>query len=653
MKRRPPVPTPKRSPAGPKAGQPARNKAQTSSPTPNPAAVRVLREAATILDAEGTGAAIALLERAVRSAGFDRRALLTRFAQQIQRGHPRAAMDVARAILAEDPDAMGVLGLLGSLQDRVGDRAGARESVLRVVTSEHSAPREVLNAANLLVRLGSHQLAATAACEAYEKLGRPLRDASRLLYIAQRVADLDTIDALVGQLREAYAQGKITEVAETPRTHLLWCDDEALNIEVVKAWSVGNLALPEGVTPPPVEPLEGRRIRVGYLSSDFREHPTSLLINGLLRHHDRSRFEVFLYCSGWDDGSAMRREIESHAEHVHTVTPLSDEAAAALIRSHRIDVLVELNGPTRANRMGILVHRPAPVQIDYLGWPGSVGGRVVDYVVGDWRTVPPGAEKAYPEKVIRLNKVYQINDYAATPKPRTPPRDKVGLPADRPVIGMFNAINKVGSEVWRTWMRVLQAVPEAVFWVLDPGQAARENLSRAAAAQGVDPQRIVWAPKLRHQVHWARLGCCDLILDPWPYGGHTSTADALFAGVPVIAMDCGNFAGRVSGALLRAAGLGVLVQSDVERYVRTAVGLLRNRAELDKARRFIAEKVPTSDVFNAQSKTRQMEAAYRAALQRVVQELAPAHIGFRADAKPPAQAPRPPAAGQNAAAPAG
>jgi predicted O-linked N-acetylglucosamine transferase (SPINDLY family) len=546
---------------------------------------------------------------------------------------------------------MSVLGLLGSLQDRVGDRAGARASVLRVVTSEHSAPRDVLNAANLLVRLSDHQLAATAAREAYEKLGRPLRDASRLLYIAQRVADLDTMDALVTQLREAYAQGRASEAAETPRTHLLWCDDEALNIEVVKAWSQGNLPIPAGVTAPPVQPLEGRRIRVGYLSSDFREHPTSRLINGLLRNHDRTGFEVFLYCSGWDDGSPMRREVESHVEHVHTVTPLSDEAAAALIRSHRIDVLVELNGPTRANRMGILTYRPAPVQIDYLGWPGTVGGRVVDYVVGDWQTVPKGAEKAYPEKVIRLNKVYQINDYAEIPKPKTPSREKVGLPADRPVIGMFNAINKVGSEVWRTWMRVLHAVPEAVFWVLDPGPAARENLARAAAAQGVDPKRILYAPKMRQQSHWARLGCCDLMLDPWPYGGHTSTADALFAGVPVVALDCNNFAGRVSGALLRAAGLGVFVQSDVDLYVKTAVGLLRNRATLDKARRFIAEKVPASDVFNARSKTRQMEAAYRVALQRVVQGLPPMHISFRPDEKPSAQAPGQTATGARAAAP--
>ncbi|TXI73814.1 MAG: glycosyl transferase family A, partial [Limnohabitans sp.] len=169
-------------------------------------------------------------------------------------------------------------------------------------------------------------------------------------------------------------------------------------------------------------------MRVGYLSSDYRDHPTSRLLMGLLRHHNRQRVEVFLYCSGWDDGSALRKAVLAQAEHFCSVGELSDAQAAQRIRDDGIDVLVELNGPTRGNRLGVLAHRAAPVQIDYLGWPGSVGGQLVDYVVGDAYTVPAGREQQYPEKVIRLNRVYQINDHAAMPRRVPPSRRALGLP---------------------------------------------------------------------------------------------------------------------------------------------------------------------------------------------------------------------------------
>jgi len=378
--------------------------------------------------------------------------------------------------------------------------------------------------------------------------------------------------------------------------------------------------------------LSGRRLRLGYLSSDFREHPTARLVNGLLRHHDRSHFELFMYCSGWDDGSALRREVESHFDHIHSVAHLGDAEAARLIRSHRVDVLVELNGPTRAHRMGVLAFRPAPVQVDYLGWPGSVGGRAVDYVVGDAITVPPGAEEAYPERVIRLSRVYQVNDYAVRTLPPKPTRAEVGLPeGDYLVLGMFNAINKVHNEVWDVWMQILAAVPNALLWILDPGREARKLIARAALARGMPVKRILAAPRLAEEQHLARLQHCDLLLDPWPYGGHTSTSDALFAGVPVVALEGKNFAGRVSGALLRAAGMGALVRQSRESYAKLAVGLLRDPAELARVKAFVREQVPKSDVFDARGKARQLEAAYRAAVDRVVQGREPACMDMAAE----------------------
>ena len=601
------------------ANKPPANKA----PAKSVAMKDVVGDALRILREQGQAQALAYLQQlaaakdAVAVPLSDR---LTVLATTVQQGDPKTALALAEKSIELAPDSMEARVLAGALQDRLGDRKASEATMLHVVNAATAKPDQVVRAANLLVRFGPQEIALSGAKAAYEKLGRPLRLASTLLYIAQVTADWELVASLVAQIRQAYQDGKADEVKESPRTNLLWCDDEGINIQVVQQWSRKSLPQLTKALPPAVAPLAGRRLRLAYLSSDFRDHPTSRLINGMLRHHDRTQFELFMYCSSWDDGSKMRRQIESHFDHVHSVAQLSDENAAALIRSHGIDVLIELNGPTRANRMGILAHRPAPVQIDYLGWPGSVGGRVVDYVVVDDYTAPPEALKRYPEKVINLQKTYQVNDVAARTLPPAKTRAEVGLPAgDTLVLGMFNAINKVHGEVWTAWMQILQAVPNSVLWLLDPGPLARRHIAAASKSHGIGIKRIVVAPRLKEDEHLARLQHCDLMLDPWPYGGHTSTSDALFAGVPVIALAGSNFASRVSGGLLRAAGMQQLVQPDVASYVKTAVALLRSPVQLAKVKRFVKEQVPHSDVFNAVFKTRQMEMACRHALTLAAQ----------------------------------
>lgn len=540
---------------------------------------------------------------------------------------PARALQAVRHGLALDGSQVEAWLLLGNVQDKLGDRLASRDTMLRLLDLPNAEPAQRLAAANMLVRLGEQAIAQKAGLQAYEDLGRPLDKAAVLLYIVQRTAHWPTIDALTEQLREAYRDGLFETVAESPRTHLNWCGDETFNVAVISGWSQRQF-LP--VQPPPKAPaplpLAGRRLRVGYLSSDYREHPTARLIKGLLRQHDRSRVEVLLYCSGWDDGSAVRKEVLAMAEAVHTVTHMSDAEAAALIRSHGVDVLVELNGPTRAHRMGVLAYRPAPVQVDYLGFPGSVGGNVVDYVVADPSVLPPGQEALYPERVIRLSHTYQANDYAAQPRPVPPARSAVGLPAgDWQVLGVFNGIEKVHTQVWATWMEILRHSPRALIWLLDPGPVAWAQVQAATRAHGIDPARILKAPRQKQEAHLARMGCCDLMLDPWPYGGHTTTADALFAGVPVLAMQGTNFASRVSGGLLRAAGLPALVAPDVNAYVLLAINLLRDRKALAQVQSVVREVVPGSPLFDSTAKARQMEAAYRALVQRVIEGLPPEH----------------------------
>jgi predicted O-linked N-acetylglucosamine transferase (SPINDLY family) len=558
--------------------------------------------------------------------------MLIQASARLRGHHPAVASKLAREAVARDPEIVTGWVMLSGLCDRLGELKDAKEACLKVVHSPNATPEQVLAASNLLVRYKEDKIAAETATKAFDELGQPLNWASALMYIAQKVADWDLVDKLAVQLRQAHKDGLTKEARESPRTNLLWCDDEAMNIAVLKEWSI--TAMPGDLgNPPPATPLNGRRLRVGYLSSDFRDHPTSRLINGLLRHHNHEKLELFMYDSGWDDKSPLRAEVVSHFDHVHSVADLSDEASAKLIRAHGVDVLVELNGPTRANRMGILKHWPAPVQIDYLGWPGSVGGRVVDYVFGDSYCVPPGAEELYAEKVIRLHKTYQVNDYAALTVPEAPTRQKLGLPEGVPVIGMFNAINKVHNEVWAVWMKIMKAVPDAVFWILDPGPVARKNIAAACKKHGINPKRVIAAPPVKQEPHLARLQACDIMVDPWPYGGHTSTSDALFAGVPVVAVAGTNFASRVSGGLLRAAGMEALVQPTLEGYVKVAVKLLRDPVELARIKAFIKENIKQTDVFDARSKARQMETAYRDAYMRVLEGKPPRHMTFRPPVK--------------------
>lgn len=578
---------------------------------------KIVEHAYTQLQQQGASSAMDYLHQQLAAMSPSVLAeCLTHLASLVQGHNPQAALQLLEKAVAHRPDTMEAWVRLGSLQDRVGQQQAAAHSMLRVVQSTHASHEQKLRAAHLLVRFEHQGIALQAARKAYAALEQPLPFAGAMLYIAQRMADWALMAQLTTQIQQAYARGEIDLPRETPRTHLNWCHDEAINCAVIKQHRQRILPLPAEIATPIPAPLEKRRIRIGYLSSDFREHPTARLIAGLLRHHDRTAFEIVLYCSGWHDGSALRTLVESFADQVHSVTALDNQAAAALIREHKIDVLVELNGPTRANRRGILVYRPAPVQIGYLGWPGSYGGDVVDFIVADDYILPCEREALYPEQIIRLAQTYQVNDYATRTCPPRLERARVGLPeGNQLILGMFNGINKVHGVVWQAWMQILQAVPNALLWLLDPGAAPQTQIAQATQACGVDLNRIILAPHCPQDEHLARLQCCDLILDPWPYGGHTSTSDALFAGVPVVALVGSNFASRVSGSLLRAAGLENFVQPDVEAYIRFTVNLLRDTAALTRVRQFLATQVATSDLFDAASKTRQLEQAYQQAVK--------------------------------------
>jgi len=570
----------------------------------------LLQQAATLMAQQDRAGAVALLERLAAASDAPSAArFLTQAALWLQRTDPTRSISLLEQALALDASLTLAWLALGNLHERAGQMFQAAKAAQEVIGGQAPA-QERLDAANLLMRCHPNEAALLAACAAYDELGRPLAQAGALLGMALRSAAWQVADPLVAQLRAAYAAGDFSGANESPRDHLLWCGDEATNVAVVRQWS--QRYLPAVSLKPLAVPqsLDGRRLRVGYLSSDFRNHPTAWLLNGLFRHHDRKKVELVAYCSSWDDGSAIRKEVLSHFGAVHSVAQMSDAAAADLMRSHRLDVLVDLSGPTRLQRMGILAHRVAPVQVSQMGFPGSAGGRSVDYIVADEYTLPAEQEHLFPEKVLRITPTYFVSDYLARHLPAAPTRAQAGLPATGRVAGVFNAIDKVGSDVWATWMQVLLQSPGTVLWVLDPGEAARRHLMQSAARVGVAVRQILFAPKQSQETHLARLQCCDLMLDPWPYGGHTTTLDALFAHVPVVALKGSNWASRVSGALLHAAGVPTLVQPDRAAYVDLAVRLLNHATELDQIKQRLKQTLCDTELFNVAGQARQLEDIY-------------------------------------------
>ncbi len=315
--------------------------------------------------------------------------------------------------------------------------------------------------------------------------------------------------------------------------------------------------------------LAGRRLRLGYVSSDLCDHAVGWLMAELFERHDASRVEVFVYACGPQPPSAITGRIRAAAEHWADISALDDPAAARLIAADGVDVLIDVNGHTRHARLGVFAHRPAPIQVNWLGFPGSMGSAFHHYIVADPWIIPPELEPAYSERVLRLP-CYQPNDTRREVGP-APSRAQAGLPQHGFVFCCFNGAQKITPAVFGAWLSLLRAADSAVLWLLDPGPAARGALMANAEAQGVDIGRLVWAPRASGPDHLARYALADLVLDTFPYGAHTTASDALWAGAPVLTLSGRSFASRVCGSLVRSAGLPELVCASLDDYLAQAL----------------------------------------------------------------------------------
>jgi len=371
--------------------------------------------------------------------------------------------------------------------------------------------------------------------------------------------------------------------------------------------------------PPQAAPQRRRcregRIRVGYLCGEFRAHATMYLAAGLFEHHDRARFEVIGFDNSRDDASTMRRRARAAFDRFVPLQALSDREAARLIAAEEVDILINLNGYVGALRMGVFAHRPAPIQVNYLGYPGSLGAEYMDYILADAEVIPAGAEQFYSEKVVRLPGSYQINDGTRS-RPMPAARAAHGLKETDFVFCHFNVSYKIMPEMFALWLRLLQNVPASVLWLLESNTPFVANLRSATERVGIDPARLVFAPPLDVAAHLSRLALGDLFLDSLPCNAHTTASDALWAGLPLITCRGQAFAGRVAASLLRAAGLPELITDDLDAYEALALRLAGDRALLRSFRERLMRDPARLPLFDTARTTRQIESAYERMMAR-------------------------------------
>lgn len=443
---------------------------------------------------------------------------------------------------------------------------------------------------------------------------------SVLASFAREYADYDTLDALA-------LADRSTPPPELPMERLLWCGNDALN------------RISGRITPSvPFDPAArkrrrsaphrwGAKLKIGYISSDLRpDHVVMRQLGAVLRSHNRDRFDITLFCNAADPAADKRRFLSAFGRPVD-IAGLSDGKAAKQIRRQELDILVDLGGHTGNSRAALLNYGLSPVQVSWLGFPDSVTGIDADYIIGDAVVTPDTSAPFYGEKFCRLPETYMPNDPSVRPMPTDAGRAAYGLPEDAFVFASFNAPKKVTPSVAAVWARILNGTQGSLLWMTGRTRTAEENIRQRFAKLGVDPMRIVFAPAVRsYEEHIDRMRVADLGLDPFPYNGHATTSDCLWAGLPIVALKGTNFASRASESQLRAMGIADLVAKSEDDYCALAIKLFGDRARVRHYKDKLDAARLVAPLFDSERFCRHLETAYEMMALRAKSGLEPDHL---------------------------
>ena len=544
-----------------------------------------------------------------------------------------AAIASFRKALALDPVAADAHTGLGIVHTETGNPKDAIASFQAALAANPKDANTYFNLAVTLKNVGRHQAAIAINpnhIQALNSLGISLKqpgqyDAALASYetvlandddhakalsmqalLKRQTCDWGGIEALESRLIDGVQSGRVP-IAPFPMLSIT--DDPAVQLRCARQYwrSMAIVAAPRGSG----ALLRHSKLRIGYLSAELRAHPIPCLVAQLFEEHDRSRFEIFAFSYGDDDGTPMRRRLENSFDTFFDVRRLSDDAIARLIREQEIDIMIDLTGHTSGSRLEILASRPAPVQLHYIGYPGTLGVEFIDYLIVDPIVVPPDERQHYSEALVYLSQCYQANDRKRAASEARPDRAEAGLPADAFVFCCFNQTYKITPDFFGAWMRLLAAVPGSVLWLLADNRWVEDNLRREAAARGVAPDRLVFAPRQSVPDHLARHALADLFLDTFPYNAHTTASDALWMGLPVLTCSGRSFASRVAASLLHAVGLPELITHDLAEYERLALALAREPVRLAAMRHHLEAVRATAPLFDIDRTRREIETAYR------------------------------------------
>ena len=519
------------------------------------------------------------------------------------------AAHCARSALRLNPQESGALALLGAIDLKQKNLSDA------LVYCQQSAalnPHDASVRNNIATILGE-QGDFAAAAEAYEKVlaldnAYPFVRGS-LLHARMKAVMWDGYEALVEQVQRGIAAGR----KESDPFSLLATD---LGPEVQKrcAQLYAAARYPEVEQYTTWRSSGDAKIRVAYLSADFFNHATAFLMAELFELHDRERFEIIGICYGRSPDDEMRRRIAQSFDQFHEVANQSDREIAALIHGLGIDIAVDLKGHTTDTRLGILAYRPAPVQVHYLGYPGTTGASFIDYLIADPVLIPPAHQPHYTERIAYLPDCYQVNDSKRQISDRIFARAELGLPENGFVFCSFNNNFKITPDLFDVWMRLLQRVEGSVLWLFQDNATAAENLKKEAIVRGVDANRLIFAERMPLAEHLARHRCADLFLDAWFCNAHTTASDALWAGLPLVTKIGDTFASRVAASLLTAMGMPELIAVTPQAYEELAYELAMNPAKLKFLKSKLEQNRHTAPLFDTPRFTRNLERAYEGML---------------------------------------
>ncbi|MEJ0036265.1 MAG: tetratricopeptide repeat protein [Gammaproteobacteria bacterium] len=458
---------------------------------------------------------------------------------------------------------------------------------------------------------------------------------SLYLYLRKNICDWNGLDAMIARLRAGFTGPDPAPVAPL----LLMSFDSTLEekLNVARHFASTTPAPPSRKERPPEATFKPHeRIRIAYISANFNRHPVAYTLAELMERHDRSKFDVIGISLGGDDRSDIRARIVSACTSFHDVNALSDEAAADLLRELEVDIAIDLMGHTEDSRRGMLALRCAPLQVNYLGFPGTSAEPYMDYLIADQYLIPSEHREGYTERLVRLPHSYMPIDTKWGASEHTPTRQSEGLPEQGFVFCAFTTHYKITPAVFDVWMRLLSQIESSVLWLQGANEVAERNLEAFAAERGVDPSRLIFAirtPGIAE--HLARHRLADLYLDTTPYNAHSTARDALWMGLPLLTIEGSSFASRVAGSILTAAGLPQLVAADLDAYESMALRLARDPQALADLKRHLAETRLAQPLFDMDLYRRHIEVAFTRMVERARRGEPPADFDIAALAQPP------------------